>query len=184
MEHAVKRNEIPPARLRAAAVIAKVFGIRGELKIHSYSRSLEEFEKLDSVMVGKDEATAVERAIESVVARGEGIYVKFRDISDRTAAQSLIGHFLFVEEEQRRRLRSGEYFVDDLLGMTVLGADRATLGVLEDVVHAPAHDMYVVRTRGGEVMVPAVGEIIRTVDMKHRTITIDPPEGLFSGDRL
>ena len=177
----VKDAETSRPGFYAAGVVSKVFGVRGEVKIHSYSRRAEEFEELHSVLVGKKEEGAVRREIEKVVARGNDIYVKFRDISDRNASELLVGHFLFVEQSQRKRLASGEYFVDDFLGLEVRDGANTLLGVVEEVLNYPAHDIYVVRAGGASVMVPAVKEIIRSVDLKRRTMIIDPPEGLFEG---
>jgi 16S rRNA processing protein RimM len=176
-------NEVGTSRtgFYAVGVVAKVFGVKGEVKVHSYSRKLDEFEALDSVLVGKREEGAVRREIEKVVARGNDIYVKFRDISDRNASELLVGHFLFVEKSQRKRLASGEYFVDDFLGLEVRDSGNNFLGVVKEVLNYPAHDVYVVRAGGVDVMVPAVKEIIRSVDLKNRTMIIDPPEGLFEG---
>ena len=169
------------AAFYAVGVVAKVFGVKGEVKIHSYSRTIGEFEGLDSVLVGKREDGAVRKEIERVVARGNDIYVKFRDISDRNASELLVGHFLFVERSQRKRLATGEYFVDDFLGLEVRDSGNNLLGVVKEVLNYPAHDVYVVHAEGVNVMVPAVKEIIRSVDLKHRTMIIDPPEGLFEG---
>jgi 16S rRNA processing protein RimM len=177
----VKSHQAPRTNLCAAGVVAKVFGVKGEVKIHSYSRSLDEFEVLASVLVGKSEDKAVEMEIEKVSPRGNDIYIKFKEVDDRNASGTLVGHFLFVEETKRKRLKSGEFFVDDIIGMSVCDLGEKRLGVVRDVVRYPAHDVYVVKTGGGEVMVPAVREIVRIVDIKNRTITIAPPEGLFDG---
>jgi 16S rRNA processing protein RimM len=177
----VKSHQATPPQLCAVGVIAKVFGVKGEVKVHSYSRSCDEFEKLDFVLAGKSEDKAVERKIERVSPRGNGIYIKFQDVNDRNASEALVGHFLFVEEAARKRLAPGEFFVDDIIGMAVCDPQKKMLGVVRDVVRYPAQDVYVVKTGRGEVMVPAVRDIVRGVDVKYRTITIDPPEGLFDG---
>jgi 16S rRNA processing protein RimM len=65
--------------------------------------------------------------------------------------------------------------------MSVCNSRKKMLGVVRDVVRYPAQDVYVVKTGRGEVMVPAVAGIVRGVDVKNRTIMIDPPEGLFDG---
>jgi len=166
---------------RAIGVIAKVFGIKGEVKVHSYSRSIEQFEELDSVFVGRDDQKTARRKIERVVPRGDEIYVKFEGVDDRNASELLVGQFLFVEESRRKRLSSGEYFVDDIVGLLVLDETEKKLGVVKEVLHYPAHDVYVVKVGRNDVMVPAVREIIREVDLKKRTVTIAPPEGLFEG---
>ena len=119
--------------------------------------------------------------IEKVSPRGNDIYIKFQDVNDRNASEALVGHFLFVEETARKRLAPGEFFVDDIIGMSVCDSQKKMLGVVRDVVRYPAQDVYIVKTGRGEVMVPAVRNIVRDVDSKNRTITIDPPEGLFDG---
>ena len=177
----MKPHHAARPQLCAIGVIAKVFGVKGEVKVHSYSRSYDEFEKLRSVLAGKSEDKVVERTIEKVSPRGNDIYIKFQDVNDRNASEALVGHFLFVEETARKRLAPGEFFVDDIIGMFVYDLQKKMLGVVRDVVRYPAHDVYVVKTGRGEVMVPAVADIVRAVDVKNRTIMIDPPEGLFDG---
>jgi 16S rRNA processing protein RimM len=177
----VKPHQAARPQLCAVGVIAKVFGVKGEVKVHSYSRSYDEFEKLRFVLAGKSDDKVVERTIEKVSPRGNDIYIKFQDVNDRNASEALVGHFLFVEETARKRLAPGEFFVDDIIGMFVYDLQKKMLGVVRDVVRYPAHDVYVVKTGRGEVMVPAVADIVRAVDVKNRTIMIDPPEGLFDG---
>lgn len=177
----MKPHHAARPQLCAIGVIAKVFGVKGEVKVHSYSRSYDEFEKLRFVLAGKSDDKVVERTIEKVSPRGNDIYIKFQDVNDRNASEALVGHFLFVEETARKRLAPGEFFVDDIIGMFVYDLQKKMLGVVRDVVRYPAHDVYVVKTGRGEVMVPAVADIVRAVDVKNRTIMIDPPEGLFDG---
>ncbi|MGA9406847.1 MAG: ribosome maturation factor RimM [Bacteroidota bacterium] len=177
----MKSHQASRTHLCAVGVIAKVFGVKGEVKIHSYARSLDEFEPLTSVLVGKSENKVVEKKIEKVSPRGNDIYIKFYDVDDRNASEALVGHFLFVEETARKRLAPGEFFVDDIIGMSVLDSRKKVLGVVKDVVRYPAQDVYIVKAGEDEVMVPAVRNIVRAVDAKNRTITIAPPEGLFDG---
>ena len=177
----MKSHQADRSRLCAVGIVEKVFGVKGEVKVHSYSRSLEEFESLASVLVGKSEDKVVEKKVEKVSLRGNEIYIKFCEVNDRNASEALVGHFLFVEDAARKRLMPGEYFVDDIVGMSVCDVRKNVLGVVTDVVRYPAQDMYIVKAGAGEVMVPAVRAIVRDVDVKNRTITIAPPEGLFDG---
>lgn len=178
----MKSDQVPRTHLCAVGVIAKVFGVKGEVKLHSYSRSLEEIKELDTVLVGESEKSVVGMTIERVTTRGNDIYIKFKDVGDRNASESLIGHFLFVEETKRKRLRLGEFFVDDIIGVAVFDLHKKRLGVLIDVVQYGHQDMYIVKTSAGNVMVPAVRGIVREVDVPKRTMMIDPPEGLFNGE--
>ena len=177
----MKSEKTPQAPLVAVGVISKVFGLKGEVKVHSYSRSADEIEQLHEVFLGRTESSAVKMKVERLSPRGNDVYLKFAGIDDRTASESLIGHFLFVEEANRKHLAPGEFFVDDMIGLSVVDLQKKKLGIIVSVVTLPAQDMYVVNTGSAEVMVPAVKSIVRSVDIKSRTMTIDPPDGLFNG---
>lgn len=170
--------------LYAAGKIVKVFGIKGEVKIYSYARASDEYGSLETVRVGSNEQTTIERAIESARDRGNDVYVKFRGIDDRNAAEELVGQFMYVEEERRKEPKAGRYYVHDLIGCSVLSVEGRVLGSLKDVMNAPGQTLYVVSTKHGEVLLPAVKEFLADVNIPAKTVTVDPPEGLFEGDAL
>ncbi len=170
--------------LRAVAQVKKVFGIRGEVKIFSYSRSAPEYEKIFAMFRGRDDRHVVPCEIERVTTRGEEIYLKLKMIDDRTAAEQIAGEYLFVEEQHRKQLPSGKFFDDDLLGCVVRNEDGKELGTVHDVVQYPAHKVYEVKTKSGFIMVPVVDEIVLSVNIEKREIVVRPPEGLFEGTML
>lgn len=170
-------------KLCAAGKILKVFGIKGEVKLHSYARSLDEWKLLSKVYTGSDEHSAIERSIESVAERTGEVYVKFYDVNDRTAAEKLVGQFVFIEERNRIQSRPGrDFFVDDIIGMKAIDSRGNVLGVVSSVEKIPAHDLYVVRTKKGNVSVPAVKAIVQKIDTVKREIVLNPPEGMFDGE--
>lgn len=160
----------------------KAFGIKGEVKIHSFARAPQEFEALRTVKVGADDRTASDRTIEQVRDRGGDAYIKFKGVDDRNAAEALVNWFIFVDEQERRLPDAGRHYIHDLLGCRVQTEDGRALGVLADVMDAAGRRMYLVRTTYGDVMMPAVDEFIAHVDIGAKTITIRPPEGLFEED--
>jgi 16S rRNA processing protein RimM len=170
-------------KLCAAAKILKVFGVQGEVKLHSYARSAEEWKSLSKVFVGGDEDSAVEQQIDSVVERNGDVYVKFRNVQDRTTAEKLVGQFVLIEEQNRIQSRPGrDFFVDDIIGMKALDNAGKIFGVVAAVEKTPAHDLYVVRTKKGNVSVPAVKAIVQKIDTAKREIVLTPPEGMFHGE--
>jgi 16S rRNA processing protein RimM len=170
--------------LRAVAHIRKVFGVKGEVKIFSYARSSDEYRNLQPLFRGKTEQDAVVCIIENVTMRGNDIYVKMEGIDDRTAAEGVIGQYVFVEEKHRKKLPPGKFFDDDILDCTIVSEEGKKFGTVYDVIQYPAHKVYVVTTKRGYVMMPAVAEIIRSVDIEKKEIVVRPPEGLFDGTML
>lgn len=168
----------------AAGKIVKVFGIKGEVKIFSYARSAAEFEALQSVQVGPNEHTTSEMDIDFARDRGGDVYVKFRGVDDRNAAETIVNTFIYIDEERRKAPQAGRYYVHDLIGCRVLSVAGSELGTLKDVMNAAGNTLYVITTKQGEVLMPAVKEFIASVNIAAKTVTVDPPEGLFEGDAL
>ncbi|MGE5314040.1 MAG: ribosome maturation factor RimM [Acidobacteriota bacterium] len=170
--------------LYAAGRILKAFGIKGEVKIHSYARTAHEYERLRRVKVGADEQTAQSRMIESARDRGGDVYIKFEGVSDRNEAETLVNAYLYVEEGERKLPDAGRHYIHDLLGCRVVSESGRFLGTLSDVMNVAGRSMYVVATTHGDVLMPVVEEFIAGVDIESKLITVRPPEGLFEGEAL
>jgi 16S rRNA processing protein RimM len=166
----------------AIGVITKVFGIKGEVKLHSYSRSAEEVENLKTILVGREPRATKLMTLEKVTVRGTDLYLKFDSIDDRTAAELMVGHYLFIDEKERTHLPEGRYFIDDLIGACVKSEDGTELGRIRDIMATTAHGLLVVRTPNGEVLVPNVPDFVRSVDLIEHIVVITPPDGMFGGD--
>jgi 16S rRNA processing protein RimM len=72
-------------------------------------------------------------------------------------------------------LEEGEYRVEDLIGLEVFDTEGKLLGTLDEVIAAPAHDIY----RVGEALVPAVSEFVKEIDAPGGKVVIAPIPGMF-----
>ena len=87
---------------------------------------------------------------------------------------------LYVTRENAVKLKKDEYFIADLIGMTVTEEDGATLGTVSDVLQTGANDVYVVALAdGGEVLLPAIKDCILSVDMEKREMQVHVLDGLL-----
>jgi 16S rRNA processing protein RimM len=106
--------------------------------------------------------------------------VKFEGYPDATAAEALRGTLIEIAEEDLPPLAEGEYYLHDLLGLTVVSTTGNTLGTLADVLTTGANDVYVLRREGKpDALIPAIPDVIRSVDLATRTMTIEPLPGLI-----
>ncbi|MGO8671719.1 MAG: ribosome maturation factor RimM [Capsulimonadaceae bacterium] len=101
---------------------------------------------------------------------------RFQGVAGRDDAEALFGMRLMVPESCLPSLPEGEYYVDQLLGMSVRTEDGRPLGELTDVLNSPANDVYVTSTG---VMIPAVAAFVQSVDVERRTITVVDMAGLL-----
>ena len=77
-------------------------------------------------------------------------------------------------------LDEGEYYIKDLIGLEVFDAkDNSLVGVLDDVIQNTAQDIYLIKTEeGSEILVPAVKELIKDIDVEAGRIYINFIEGM------
>ncbi|MBQ9331285.1 MAG: 16S rRNA processing protein RimM [Oscillibacter sp.] len=104
--------------------------------------------------------------------------MKFPGVEDMNAALAWKGKELYIAREDAR-LPEGEYFDDELLGLSVYdGATGALLGELTAVESYPASKVYTVRGQR-TYLVPAVkGAFIQSVDLAQNRMEIRVWEGL------
>jgi 16S rRNA processing protein RimM len=102
----------------------------------------------------------------------------FKDVADRTVAESLIKAILWIEQDPTE-VEDDAWFDHQLIGLAVL-RDGIRVGTVARVDHLPAQDLLAVSTADGdEVLVPFVKAIVPAVDVAGGTVTVTPPLGLF-----
>lgn len=112
--------------------------------------------------------------------QSKGVWIgRFKEVTDRTGAEGLQGCSIYIKEGERAALPDGEFYVDQILGFSVIGDTGRAFGVLSDVLTTPAHDVYVTDLGA---MIPAAGDFVLNVDLDAKAITVRDVPGLFPGD--
>lgn len=100
-------------------------------------------------------------------------------VSDRGAAEQLVGTQFVIDPDQRRSLDEGEWWAEDLVGCTVETEDGEQIGLVDDVVTGAAQDRLVVRTPDDQFFeVPFVDELVPRVLVDQQRVIVDLPPGL------
>ena len=103
----------------------------------------------------------------------------FKDVLDRTAAETLVKAILWVEQDvEELPVEEDAWYDHQLVGLAVL-RDGARVGTVSQIDHLPAQDLLTVKTDAGDVLVPFVKAIVSAVDIEAGTLTVTPPPGLF-----
>jgi len=103
----------------------------------------------------------------------------FKDVSDRTTAESLVKAILWIDHDTSELPEEEDAWYDhQLVGLDVVRSGER-IGSVVRLEHLPAQDLLVVRQGEREVLVPFVKEIVPAVDIAARTVTVTPPAGLF-----
>lgn len=148
------------------------FGLKGELKVQPLTDNPARF-------APKSRLYADEQPVTVVASREAGghLYVRLKGFNDRTSVEKLRHAMLQVPESELPALPEGEYYRFQLVGLEVVRRDGTPLGTLEEVIETGANDVYRVRTPEGEdVLLPALDDVIVSVDLDAKRMVVDPPE--------
>lgn len=155
--------------------IVGVFGIRGEVKLEPYADSPTRYNALNKVTARFPDGSRRSLMVAGVRKHMTHILLRFEGIPDPSQAETLRGATLVVPLSERPALPAGQYYVSDLIGLTVVTTAGDEIGPITDVLQTPANDVYVTE-RG---MIPAVKEYIKEVDVQQRRVVVAAIEGLF-----
>lgn len=160
-------------------VITQTHGIRGEVKVFPTTDDASRFKKLKEVIMdtGKERLTM---EIEGVKFFKQYAIVKFKGYDSINDIEKYKNAKLYVTRDKAVRLKKDEYFIADLIGMEVVAQEGEYLGRVKDVLVTGANDVYVVeREDKTELLLPAIKECIREIDMEQSKITVHIMDGLM-----
>lgn len=164
--------------------ITGVHGIRGGLKVQVYADSADLFRDGEALYLSLPDGSMRSLTIAWAAPHGRGLRIGFDAVADRDAAERLIGASLFYEKARLPALAEDTYYWFDLVGLSVVDRNGQTLGRLDSVIPTAAHDVYVVHgdvDAGGKVretLLPAIGDVVISVDLEQGVMVVDIPEGL------
>jgi 16S rRNA processing protein RimM len=170
-----KQNETDWATI---GKVVALFGIHGELKVRLLTDIPNRFAELEAVYVGPDH---ISHSIQSVRPyKGEMIVLKLEGIEDANAAEPLRNQDLSIPLSKLAELPPGSYYQHDILGLNVLTLNGQELGQIVEIIVTGSNDVYIVKSsQGSQLLIPAIKDVIKQIDLMRHTMHIDPLPGLL-----
>lgn len=160
-------------------IISSTHGVRGEVKVFPTTDDVKRFNRLKEVLVEMD-GGEVTLAIEQVKFFKQFAILKFRGIDSLDQVLPYKGKSLQILRKDAVALKKDEYFIADLMGMTVVDEGENLIGELTEVIETGANDVYVVnRGEEKEILLPAIRECILEVDIEKRKMKVHVLDGLM-----
>ena len=154
----------------ALGYISAVHGIKGWVKVHSWTRPMEAILNYQPWLLGKEKAPV---KIVDGRKQGKGLVALLPGCDDREAAATLVGQEIVVGRDQLPPTAKGEYYWVDLEGLEVLTTKGERLGRVERLMETGANDVLVIRGER-EHLVPFVhGQYVKRVDLEGGLIEVD-----------
>ena len=160
-------------------VISSTHGVRGEVKVFPTTDDINRFKKLKEVILVTEKTEKVLK-ITSVKFFKQFAILKFEGIDSLNDVDVYKGAQLYVDRKHAVKLEKDEYFIADLIDLTVVDEEENEIGILVDVMKTGANDVYIVKNEEGkELLFPAIKECILNVDFKKKKVTVHVMDGLL-----
>jgi 16S rRNA processing protein RimM len=161
--------------LVCVGVIAAAHGIKGEVKVKSFTQDAESIAAYGPLW---DEGGTREFALTLKGAHKGALIAAISGVTDRNEAEALKGTKLYVPRSALPEPEEGEFYYADLVGLRAELADGTLLGTVVAVHNFGAGD--VIEVKGAQTLdIPFTAAVVPVVDIEGGRIVIEPPEGLL-----
>jgi 16S rRNA processing protein RimM len=158
--------------------IVNTRGLRGEVKVNSFSEDSHRFEKLSSILV-KNKKEFQEYEIEKVSYSKNQVILKLKGIDHIDYAEKLKNLYIYVKRSSLGELPKGKYYIADLIGLEVYTDENKLLGIVDDVFNTKSNSVYVVKNELGELKyLPGIPDVIKEVNLEEKKIIVTLIPGL------
>lgn len=166
--------------LLRVGVISSTHGVRGEVKVFPTTDDPARFEALEEVLLDTGKGEVITLGIERVAYFKNMVILKFRGIDNMEEAAKYKGRDLLVTRENAVPLEEGEFFICDIIGITVFEENGEEFGILKDVLQTGANDVFVVTANNGkEVLLPVIDDCVKEIDVEGKRIVAYIMPGLM-----
>jgi 16S rRNA processing protein RimM len=108
------------------------------------------------------------------------VLLKLEDVHDRDQATTFRGADIEVPTEQAVSLPKGQFYWHQVIGLQVEDiSSHEKLGEVTDIIETGANDVYIVRGTQGEILVPAIKDVIKQIDPASGRVLIQPLPGML-----
>ena len=158
--------------------IVAPFGVHGELKVRLLTDIPNRFAELDTVYAGLEHTGYSIRSVRPY--KGEMVVLRLKGIDDANTAESMRNLNLQIPESQLAKLPPNSYYQHDILGLHTFTMDGRDLGHIIDIIVTGSNDVYTIKTpEGKQILIPAIKDVVKQIDLIRRTMYIDPLPGLL-----
>jgi 16S rRNA processing protein RimM len=163
----------PPDFLIVGRILAP-WGTAGEIKTQVLTDFPDRFTPGGSVYI---EGRPLE--IESSRPHKQHLVLKLASVDTREDAEQLRGRELCIPGSELRELPEDEYYAFQLIGLDVITTEGKHIGKVADIMPTAGNDVYIVKGEQREILIPAIEDVVKSIDPENGRIVIEAIEGLL-----
>lgn len=159
--------------------ITGTHGIWGTMRVFPTTEDPSRFERLKEIIVeirGKRETFHIQK----VAFHKQFVLLTVKEITDINVAELYKNGRILIPDAMAIPLGEDEYYNRDLYGLKVVTEEGEELGEITEIFPTGSNDVYVVKKdgKGKELLLPAIKDCIKNVDLENGVMTVKLLEGL------
>jgi 16S rRNA processing protein RimM len=168
-----------PENLLLAGEVVRPHGLDGRLKIRSYAQSEKSFLQSGVIFLKPRSGGTRAFTVSSVKPHKNNVLLTLKGLDSLEEAEEYRGAAVFIRRDSLVQEETDEYFWFDLIGLEVYLDTGKYIGTIHHILPTGSNDVYVVREGETEVLVPAIHEVVKEIDLDARKMMITEMEGLL-----
>lgn len=163
---------MPVKELINVGEVSGVFGIKGWVKVFSFTDRRENILNYSPWLLKKSGETKSVNVIEGAL-QGGAVVAKLDGVNDRDQAAVLMGSAIFITSGQLPKTAEDEYYWSDLIGLTVETIEGIKLGSVENMLETGANDVVIVKGERDRAIPFLQGQTIIRIDLPSQKMIVD-----------
>jgi 16S rRNA processing protein RimM len=168
--------------LFAIGRVVKPHGVKGKVKVEYFGEDLHLFSLYHEVFIESDRGSPEPYEILEAIPQPPRLILRLKGIEKIEEAEPLIGKEILIKKGVLRELGEKEYYWVDILGMKVETQEGKRIGKVKEIFPTGANDVYVVEGKRGEILLPAIEEVIQSIDLKRGVMKVTRMKGLWEDE--
>lgn len=164
------------------AMIRRPHGVRGDFRVQLLSGDLERLKRIEEFMLvnPENEADRFPMRLRHPQSNVDSLILSAEPWTTPEEVKKYAGWYMAVERHFGQELESDEYYLGDLIGLTVETIQGQRLGRVEEVFIDRSQPLFCIRSKGeADIFLPALPEFVELVDLDGGKLIINPPHGLI-----
>jgi 16S rRNA processing protein RimM len=174
-----RSSKTSDAAVVAVGEIVAAHALRGAVRVRAYHPPAPSLAAGALVVLARGDGREERRVLTAAPFRGSLVLVQLDGVTDRTAAEALVGSRVLVPVRDLPPPGEHEFYYHEIEGFEVETVSGERLGSVVEIFPTGANDVLVVRGPGGEHLIPVITDVVRTIDRAGRRIVIAPLPGLL-----
>ena len=162
--------------------VVKPHGFKGKVKVEYFGEDPHYFSHYREIFIKGGTGRPEPYEILEAIPQPPRLILRLKGIEKIEEAEPLIGKEILIKKEVLPELEEKEYYWVDILGMKVETKEGKRIGKVKEIFTTGANDVYVVEGKRGEILLPAIEEVIQSIDLKRGVMKVIRMKGLWEDE--